>query len=126
MKKTYKTLSYANLTKSIFVAGKEVMIEFYGGRKFPVFQAGIFSTSSPELQKAIRKSSGYGIDYITEKKIVKQVKEIKQKNISEIQSKQMAIEWISQNLKKDFSPSDDIKLIKNFLYEKGYIMNNWK
>ena len=126
MKKTYKTISVPNLSKTIKTNNGEVTIEFCGGVLFPDFKAGAYSTASKPIQDAIEKSVRYGKDYVEYTNIVSTDKQKKLKLVPEVNSKQMALEWISKNLNKHFLPNQDNETIKNFLNDKGYIMNNWK
>ena len=126
MEKIYKTLSCANLSKTLIVNKNEITIDFLGGSIFPDFKAGRFISGSKDIQKSLEQSSGYGIDYILEKRIVTKKKNISYIDIPEITSKQLCIEWISQNLNKVFSPQDSRDVIKDYLHQKGYIMSNWR
>ena len=125
MKKSYKTISIPNLSKTIKINDKEVTIEFCGGTSFPDFKAGSYTTESKIIQDSIEKSNRYGKDYIEEAKKKQPSKPKRLQLIPDIISKQMALEWISKNLNKDCSSNQNTETIKNFLNDKGYIMNNW-
>ena len=64
MIKTYKTINVYNLTTTVFVGGKECIVEFTGGHAKPYPKAGTFTTSDADLQRSIEGDVGYGISFI--------------------------------------------------------------
>lgn len=126
MEKTYKTTSVANLSKTIIINKTEVLIDFLGGALFPIFKSGKFTTSNKEIQDALENSNGYGINYIQDIldiQVSTNAKKLKLKIVKNIQTKQLALEWISNNLKKEFSYQDNDSVIKEFVQSNGYTIN---
>lgn len=130
MVKTYISKESFSLSTSVFVDGKEFVIEFENGVRYPVIRNGIFSTDRIDLQKAMENSCSYGVKYellrthrISKEKTKKKSDDIK--SVDTVKSKQMAIEWIRINLKREFTAASDPLLIKEFALSNNILFNNW-
>ena len=64
--KRYQLLRGMQLLTNFKVEGKVVCITFGGGIRRPYLIRGRFTTSDEDLQKAIEKSNGFGLDYYIE------------------------------------------------------------
>ncbi len=127
MQKIYRTISSVNLTRSVWVGNKEHILEFRGGSSYPIKIMGRITVYDEQLQKAIESSSAYGVDYI---EIVSKQKDKKKapktKLIEGIKTKQMVLNWIEDNLNKKFPVTVSDEEVREYLFEKGYVMINWQ
>ncbi len=127
MVKRYISLNSLNLVTDINVGENRVSIRFKGGRSTPNRINGSYITEDKSIQKAIEADSAYGksfLEYDTKpkKKVKKVSEEIKSKSIDipDIKTKQMAIEWISQNLSVDLAQNLSALKIRQFAISQGY------
>lgn len=125
MEKTYKTISSANISKTIIVNNEEILIDFLGGSLFPYFKSGTFTTSNKNIQNILERSNSYGIDYIKDTRTVVKAKKLNLEVVKGINNKQLALEWIDINLKKKFHYLENDEIIKEFVQANGYSIN-WR
>lgn len=113
MIKTYQTINDINLTTSVDVSGKRVVLKFIGGSVSAdgkVLKFGCFSTGDSDLQVAIEKDGGYNksFKFASESKVITAEKVPKvtladRKEIAGVTNTNAAIEWIEANTEHKFT-----------------------
>lgn len=127
MVKIYETVNDARLVTTIETEGGCRVISFVGGAVSPVWRAALFQCDDPLLQEALERSSEFGVSYRLRQEVVtlsEQKKELK--NVTEVISKQSAIEWMRINFGACFSVATNPDLLVQMAAEKGYVFLNWK
>jgi hypothetical protein len=126
MNKTYKNLVSQNYGISLTVNGDNVHVNFSGGRRFPVFTYGKYSTSNPDIQKALESHHLYGKDWtldetpaiIQEEVVIEPIQPVQEDEgrivkttvttqnariVLEPKNVQQAKEWLNKNMSIPYS-----------------------
>lgn len=134
MIKTYVSINSNHLIIPIYIDEITCVVEFKGGRTYPERVNGTFSTSNTKLQKALEADKEFNnsyrllrcissIDEQADNVRIKKNSSQKQK-IVEVNSRQMAIEWVSSNIGMDLPNAVTIDRIKKIVAERGYVFPN--
>jgi len=124
MNKTYRNLVSQNYGISLTVNGENVHVNFSGGRRFPVLTYGKYSTSNPDIQKALESHHLYDKDWtldetpaiIQEEVVTEPIQEVVEPSIIkttvttqnarivlEPKNVQQAKEWLNKNMSIPYS-----------------------
>lgn len=137
MTKTYKLISLPNLTTAFKVVDRIAVVTFGGGvRGKNSITYGTYSTSDPELQKAIEQDAGYGNEFclsgsftdsdVDSKKESNDITEEELTRVEGVNNKQLAIIWLEENLKLSLVPTSNVAQIKQVALDNKIIFTDWK
>lgn len=133
MIKSYISLNSLHLTTSITINDIPVVVEFTGGRLSPSRLNGRFVTDSELIQKALEKDINFNKEFAlmedeqkNNKKQPKTAVENLYINVPEVKNRQMAIEWIAENLDTELTKNMSQSTIKKYVNKYGYNFSEWR
>ena len=108
MLKTYQSTRSITLLTYVKVDGDLVAIEFAGGTLAPKKKYGKYSTSDPQIQKALENANGFGLEFVC---ILEQESEQEQSNHKDDKKEDGENGW------KDIEDIKTVQAAKDYLID---------